>query len=465
MLRDGHAARLRLRRRPRRGRDEGDRRRRREGRLPRLVGLRRLDQGAVRRDDQGDGARAGRGGRGAAAQSRTTRRRSCSTRRRPSATSTGRRETPLEEGVAKAVDYYRDARRRRDVHAPEAGRADERAVDVGRERTPTSSSSAAPASSARNLVRAAARARRAARSSSSTTCSRPSARTCRTIARVELVEGSIADDAVLAQLGDEFDYVFHLATYHGNQSSIANPLEDHANNLITTLKLYERLKGSRRLRKLVYSASGCTLARARGLRRGRGDAGGRAGAARPRQPVPDLQGRRRVLLGLLPPAGGPADRARALPERLRPGRDPRRRQWRGTVNTVWRNVTPTFVYRALKGLPLRSTTAATRAATSSTSTTSSNGLLLCATDGAPGDVYNLASGVETTIRELAELVNELSGSDVADRASGRGGRGTTRSSASAARRRRERELGFEAKVELRDGLERTVEWTRDEHRS
>jgi len=78
--------------------------------------------------------------------------------------------------------------------------------------------------------------------------------------RVEFREGSIADDAVLNGLSDEFDYVFHLATYHGNQSSIANPLEDHENNLITTLKLYEHAKGWHRLRKLVYSASGCTLA-------------------------------------------------------------------------------------------------------------------------------------------------------------------------------------------------------------
>ena len=78
--------------------------------------------------------------------------------------------------------------------------------------------------------------------------------------RVELIEGSIADDVVLTRLGDEFDYVFHLATYHGNQSSIANPLADHDNNLITTLKLYEHLKGFRRPRKVVYAASGCTLA-------------------------------------------------------------------------------------------------------------------------------------------------------------------------------------------------------------
>ena len=79
-------------------------------------------------------------------------------------------------------------------------------------------------------------------------------------ARVEFREGSIADDAILAGLADEFDYLFHLSTYHGNQSSIANPLEDHEHNLITTLKLYEHAKSWRRLQKLVYSASGCTLA-------------------------------------------------------------------------------------------------------------------------------------------------------------------------------------------------------------
>src|SRR5438034_3739847 len=45
--------------------------------------------------------------------------------------------------------------------------------------------------------------------------------------RVQLVEASIADDEVLASLEDDLDVVYHLATYHGNQSSIANPLEDH----------------------------------------------------------------------------------------------------------------------------------------------------------------------------------------------------------------------------------------------
>ncbi|MBI2264231.1 MAG: NAD-dependent epimerase/dehydratase family protein, partial [Armatimonadetes bacterium] len=76
----------------------------------------------------------------------------------------------------------------------------------------------------------------------------------------KFIEGSIADDAILALVQDEFDYIFHLATYHGNQSSIANPLADHENNLITTLKLYEHVKGFKKLKKVVYAASGCTLA-------------------------------------------------------------------------------------------------------------------------------------------------------------------------------------------------------------
>ena len=46
---------------------------------------------------------------------------------------------------------------------------------------------------------------------------------------VTFVEGSITDDRILQNLRDDLDYVFHLATYHGNQNSIFNPLEDHEN--------------------------------------------------------------------------------------------------------------------------------------------------------------------------------------------------------------------------------------------
>ena len=60
--------------------------------------------------------------------------------------------------------------------------------------------------------------------------------------KVRFIQGSITDDAILCALPDDLDYAFHLACYHGNQSSIADPLADHENNTFTSLKLFERLK-------------------------------------------------------------------------------------------------------------------------------------------------------------------------------------------------------------------------------
>ena len=186
------------------------------------------------------------------------------------------------------------------------------------------SSSAAPGFVGANLVRELLDARRGSACSSSTTCSRPSARTCPTTRASRFVEGSIADDGVLAQLDDEFDYVFHLATYHGNQSSIADPLADHENNLITTLKLFERIKdfapaAEGRLRRLRLHARPHTY--------------GEAEAVVEDGPVPlDLDSPYQIskVVGefysvYYHHAARAADRACALPERLRTGRDPRRR--------------------------------------------------------------------------------------------------------------------------------------------
>jgi nucleoside-diphosphate-sugar epimerase len=278
--------------------------------------------------------------------------------------------------------------------------------------------------------------------------------------RVELVEASIADDEVLASLEDEFDVVYHLATYHGNQSSIANPLEDHENNLITTLKLYERLKGSSRLRKLVYSASGCTLAPHEVY----------DGA----EPVTEDGG---VPLDLDSPYqiskvvgefysvyynrehGLPTVRAR-FQNVYGPGEVLGAGQWRGTPATVWRNVTPTFVYRALKGLQLQLDNGGVASRDFVYVDDVARGLLACAERGTPGDVYNLASGVETTIRRLAELIVELSSSsselEIAPR---RPWDHSIMRFGSPEKARRE--LGFEAQTPLEEGLRATIAWTRE----
>jgi UDP-glucose 4-epimerase len=277
--------------------------------------------------------------------------------------------------------------------------------------------------------------------------------------RVGFVEGSIADEAVLAQLDDEFDHVFHLATYHGNQSSIANPLADHEHNLLTTLKLFERIKAFGRLQKVVYAASGCTLAP---------HTYGEAEAVVEDGPVPlDLDSPYQIskVVGEFYSVyyhrqeGLPTVRAR-FQNVYGPGEILGAGQWRGTPATVWRNVTPTFVYRALKGLPLQLDNEGRASRDFIYVGDIVGGLLRCATDGEPGDVYNLASGVETTIRELAETINELCGNEAGielgpprdwDRSGHRFG----------STEKAWRELGFEARVPLDEGLGATVEWMRE----
>ena len=74
-------------------------------------------------------------------------------------------------------------------------------------------------------------------------------------ARLEFIQDTITSDKVLAKLDDSFDYVWHLSTFHGNQSSIHDPLKDHENNTLTTLKLMNHMKDYKNLKKMVYSDS------------------------------------------------------------------------------------------------------------------------------------------------------------------------------------------------------------------
>jgi UDP-glucose 4-epimerase len=277
--------------------------------------------------------------------------------------------------------------------------------------------------------------------------------------RVELVEASIADDAVLEAIPDEFDYVFHLATYHGNQSSIADPIADHDNNLITTLKLFERIKSFARLRKVVYSASGCTLAPH--------EVYDSAEPTTEDGPVPlDLDSPYQIskVVGEFYSVyyerqhGLPTVRAR-FQNVYGPGEVLGAGRWRGTPATVWRNVTPTFVYRALKNLPLTLDNGGVASRDFIFAEDVARGLLLCATNGTPGGVYNIASGVETTIRQLAELVLELSGStSELELGPRRAWDHSVLRFGSPEKARRE--LGFTAQVPLDEGLRATIEWTR-----
>lgn len=277
--------------------------------------------------------------------------------------------------------------------------------------------------------------------------------------RIDFIEGSIADDAVLDRIGDRFEFVFHLATYHGNQSSIHDPLADHANNTLTTLKLYEHLKSFRRLRKLVYSAAGCsvaekTFAAAKATEESDLVAINQDSPYSISKIVGEFYSNYYFKQHALPTVRARFQNVYGPGEILGAGR------WRGTPATVWRNVTPTFIFKSLKGesLPLENEGVATRDFIYVDDI--ALGLIACAVRGRPGEVYNLASGKETSILALAQKINLLTGNSaplefLPKRSWDNSGRrfGSPEKAA--------RELGFHADIDIDSGLHRTVRWTRE----
>lgn len=278
------------------------------------------------------------------------------------------------------------------------------------------------------------------------------------LSHVEFTEASITDDRVLGELADEYDYVFHLATYHGNQSSMHDPLADHENNTLTSLKLFHRLSTFSQVRRVVYSSAGCTVAEKI------------YGDARPTtedDPVSlhlDSPYQISKIVGEMyanyfhAHSGLPVVIAR-FQNVYGPGEILGAGRWRGTPATVWRNVTPTFVYRALKGWPITLENEGQSSRDFIYVDDIVRGLMLCATAGTEGEVYNLASGVETTILQLADEINrqvdpptriELAGRRPWDHSGNRVG--SPRKAAEA--------LGFAAQIDQSEGIRRTVEWTR-----
>lgn len=278
-------------------------------------------------------------------------------------------------------------------------------------------------------------------------------------AQLKFIHASITEDKVLYKLPEDLDYVFHLATYHGNQSSIEDPLKDHENNTLTSLKLFDRISRFKSLKKVVYAGAGCTVAK---------KTFDHAEATVEQEDVSlyldspyqmskifgEFYGNYYFMRYAMPFVKARFQNVYGPGEILGAG------QWRGNANTVWRNVTPTFIYKALhnQALPLENNGIATRDFIYVDDIV--DGLIACALKGKAGGVYNIASGVETSIRDLAVMINEITGNKaqidaVAARPWDRSGKrhgDTTKS---------EDEIGFKAQVKLYDGLAQTIEWTKN----
>jgi UDP-glucose 4-epimerase len=275
---------------------------------------------------------------------------------------------------------------------------------------------------------------------------------------IELVAASITNDRVLRNLNDDLDYAWHLACFHGNQSSIFDPLIDHENNTLTTLKLFERLKDIKTLKKVVYAAAGCAVAEKTfdGATATTEDASVSLYHDSPysiSKIIGEMYGNYYFSRYQLPIVKARFQNVYGPGEVLGAG------QWRGTRHTVWRNVTPTFIWKALHGeaLPVENGGIASRDFIFVEDM--ARGLIACARNGEVGEIYNLGSGEETSIRTLAERICAATGNTASVELAP--ARDWDRSGQRFASTHKAREkLGFSALVSHEDGIAKTIEWTR-----
>ena len=265
--------------------------------------------------------------------------------------------------------------------------------------------------------------------------------------RIFFIHGSILDDEKMkTAFSFKPDYVFHMAAHFANQNSVEHPERDLLVNGLGTLKTlrYAQLVG---VERFVFASSGCSVY------------GHNA-------PLPfkeeymtlhlDTPYQIHKMLGELycnyfHSYYGLSVAMPRLFNVYGPGEVPGR----------YRNVIPNFFWFAMnkKPLPITGTGEETRDFLFVEDAV--DGILrMGVIPEAEGEAINIATGKETKIIDLANMINDITGNDAGvifkprrdwDKA--------TRRRASIEKARRI--LGYEPKVDIRAGLETTYEWFKE----
>lgn len=264
--------------------------------------------------------------------------------------------------------------------------------------------------------------------------------------RVLFVEGDILDEVKLKRVFFERpQIVFHLAAFFANQNSVDHPERDLMVNGLGTLRLleYSLLSG---VERFVYASSGCSIYGSE-------------------SPLPLREEFMSMHLST------PYQITKMLGElycnfffnhyglkvvkpRFFNSYGP------GEVPGQYRNVIPNFIYWAMKGetLPITGTGEETRDFTYVEDIV--DGLLRAGSfESAIGQEFNLASGKETRIIDLAYMINNAVGNKGGIRFSDR--RKWDKKPRLLASIDKARNLiGYEPKMSFEEGLRKTIEWFR-----
>ena len=261
---------------------------------------------------------------------------------------------------------------------------------------------------------------------------------------VLFIKGSVLDEEVLKRVfSHHLDFVFHLAAHFANQNSVDNPETDLLVNGLGILKVlqYSHLT---KVSKFVFASSGCSVY------------GSQA-------PLPlkedfvslhlDTPYQITKLLGEL--YCNFFSNYYSLPVVIA-------RYFNvygpGEIPGTYRNVIPNFIWRALhrKPLPLTGTGEETRDFTFVEDVVEGT-LLAGAVPEAIGEAFNLASGTETRIMDIANIINETTGNhNRVDFLARRDWDKIVRRRASIEKARKV--LGYEPKTQIKDGIKKTHDW-------
>jgi len=263
--------------------------------------------------------------------------------------------------------------------------------------------------------------------------------------KIEVYQGDVLNDEVLKRaFSKRPDVVFHLAAHFANQNSIDHPETDLLVNGLGTLKVLEYAQIAN-VERVVFAGSGCSIY-------------GHDAPLPLKEELPpsmhlDTPYQIHKLLGELYAFffhdyyDLPVSIVRYF-NVYGPGELPGK----------YRNVIPNFIYWAMKGkpLPITGTGEETRDFTFVKDAVKAT-LKAAVIEEAIGEAFNIASGTETKIIDIANKINELTGNPAGvtykprrdwDRSSRR------RASVEKAKK----VLGYNPETSIEKGLEKTVEW-------
>jgi len=262
------------------------------------------------------------------------------------------------------------------------------------------------------------------------------------------IEGDVASDIDVKRVFSEKpNLVFHLAAFFANQNSIDYPEKDLRTNGLGMLKLLEYANLYGKLDRFVYASSGCSIyGESTNFPLKEDDIS--MNLSSPYQ-VTKMLGE--LYCNYFNKQYG----VKVVKTRFFNSFGP------GEVPGQYRNVIPNFIFWAMKGLPLPLTGTGEETRDFTYVEDIVNGLLRAGyMKKAVGQEFNFASGTETKIVDLANMINELTGNKSPIKFLKRR-KWDTKPRLLGSYKKANKLIGFEPKMNFKEGLKNTVDWFKE----